>query len=159
MSTPKVKEVKKKEDKFSPYDWVSARDKIVGAPVYELTLLLRSDMSAQDIKVFFERLFARFTEFEMSLKSLDYWGLRNLKYRIKKNKKSHFYCIRFVCENGKTKDLDRILSINTSVLRFLIMRLRRMPDFKSPMLLNLQNDISEGIVVYDEAYLVEAPGV
>ena len=67
-------------------------------------------------------------------KKREYWGLRALAYRIKKNRKGHY--IMFNMETGPEalSEYERILGLNEDVLRFLNIRIDEVPEGPSIMM-------------------------
>ncbi|MBL0725811.1 MAG: 30S ribosomal protein S6 [Alphaproteobacteria bacterium] len=148
-----VKNNKKKKE-LNIYNRVDIRHKVNNKPCYELVFLLRSDMSSEDAIAMFEKIKAKIFSLQGYTQDVSYWGLRSLKYKIKRMKKAHFYCLHFTGSSGIYEDLGRFLRNNASVLRFINIRIHSLPTEKSPILVNLEKDVSDGIVVYDEKYIV-----
>ena len=69
-----------------------------------------------------------------SIKKREYWGLRSLAYRIKKNRKGHY--IMFNMETGPEalREYERILGLNEDVLRFLNLNIEEIEEGPSIMM-------------------------
>ena len=69
-----------------------------------------------------------------SIKKREYWGLRALAYRIKKNRKGHY--VMFNMETGPEalREYERIMGLNEDVLRFLNIRIERVLEGPSNMM-------------------------
>src|SRR5262249_23742102 len=52
----------------------------------------------------------------------EYWGLRTLAYRIKKNRKGHYVLLNLNSPANAIVELERQLKINEDVLRFITVR-------------------------------------
>ena len=50
------------------------------------------------------------------------WGLKSLAFRIKKNRKAHFTLLNIAAPSEAVVELERTLSLNEDVLRFLTIR-------------------------------------
>ena len=150
----KDKKVKRKKS-ISAYKPLRLIDKIKSERCYEVTFLLRNDISYQDAMSIVKDLFSKISEMGGSVKKCEYWGLRNLRYKIKKSKRAHFYCLHFTGGSAELNtEIERIFRINSSFLRGIVIAIQFIPDSKSPMILDLEDDIKDGIVVYNEKYIV-----
>ena len=139
---------------LNPYKRVRIVDKIGNEPVYELVFLLRSDMSSEDVSTLFGKIKSRIADKGGVVKDVSYWGLRSLRYRIKRMKKAHFYCAHFTGSRELCVDIDKFLRNNANILRFLNIRLQFLSAEKPAIMVNLEKDISDGAVVYDEKYII-----
>ena len=70
----------------------------------------------------------------------EYWGLRNLAYRIKKNRKGHYSLLAIDAPSPAVKEMERQLSINEDVLRFLTLRVEHLDLELSPVLARRDRD-------------------
>jgi small subunit ribosomal protein S6 len=52
----------------------------------------------------------------------EYWGLRGLAYRIKKNRKGHYVLLNINAPAGAVVELERQLKINEDVLRYITVK-------------------------------------
>ena len=64
----------------------------------------------------------------------EYWGLRNLTYRIKKNRKGHYALINIEAPAPVVHELERRLRINEDVMRFKTIRVEAPDEEPSPIL-------------------------
>jgi len=56
-----------------------------------------------------------------SITEVDKWGVKTLAYDIKKESKGYY--IRFLIEKGETKGLEKDLSFDDKILRYIIVRI------------------------------------
>jgi len=54
-----------------------------------------------------------------SIKKREYWGLRSLAYRIKKNRKGHYILLNFETNSKTLKEFERVMGLNEDILRFM----------------------------------------
>src|SRR3546814_20868571 len=64
------------------------------------------------------------------------WGLRNLSYRIKKNKKGHYVLLNISASGGAIAELERNMRIHEDLLRYLTVRVEALEEGPSAMMLN-----------------------
>src|ERR1700748_3825717 len=89
---------------------------------YEHVVIARQDISPQQAEALNEQLKALLEEHGGHIAKIEYWGLRNLTYRIKKNRKGHYSLLAIDAEAPAVKEMERQLSINEDVLRTLTIR-------------------------------------
>ena len=72
---------------------------------YELVLLARPDASDEDIKMALQTLKDIIVSNNNSVVYAEYWGLRDLAYKINKNSAAHYYMLQFT----STEDVNNML--------------------------------------------------
>ncbi len=58
------------------------------------------------------------------VKKREYWGLRNLAYRMRKNRKGHYVLFNIDAPSAAIAELERTMRITEDVLRYLTIRRR-----------------------------------
>ena len=101
---------------------------------YEHVLIARQDISAQQAEQLNEELKALIEGQGGHIAKIEYWGLRNLTYRIKKNRKGHYSLLAIDAPAAAVKEMERQLSINEDVLRYLTVRVEELDLDLSPVL-------------------------
>ncbi len=91
-------------------------------PLYESTFIARPDISAQQV----EDLAGQFQELVRGtggeVPRAEYWGLRGLTYRIKKNRKGHYFFMHIDAQSDAIQEMERTMRINEDVIRYLTIR-------------------------------------
>ena len=108
--------------------------------LYEHVLIARQDISAQQAEALNDHLKALLEEQGGKVAKIEYWGLRNLAYRIKKNRKGHYSLLAIDAPAGAVKEMERQLSINEDVLRFLTVKVEDLDLELSPILARRDRD-------------------
>ncbi|HVM99671.1 MAG TPA: 30S ribosomal protein S6 [Caulobacteraceae bacterium] len=101
---------------------------------YEHVLILRQDISPQQAETLNEELKTLIEGLGGHIAKIEYWGLRNLMYRIKKNRKGHYSLLAIDAPSDAVKEMERQLSINEDVLRYLTLRVDHLDLELSPVL-------------------------
>ena len=93
--------------------------------LYEHTIVARQDVSPTQLKQIEEKYSKIVEKLEGSIVKLENWGLLNLSYLIKKNKKGNY--IHFKLEaNGKIiSELEKNEKIDKNLLRYLTVKVKK----------------------------------
>lgn len=90
--------------------------------LYEHIVIARQDISQQQAEALNETIKSQIEGAGGTVAKTEYWGLRQLAYKIKKNRKGHYTLFALDCEPAVIKEVERQLSINEDVLRILTLR-------------------------------------
>src|SRR5215510_9827891 len=90
--------------------------------LYEHMLIARQDISAQAVDALATHLKTIVETEGGKVEKQEYWGLRTLAFRIKKNRKGHYVLLNLNSPAKAIFELERQLKINEDVLRFLTVR-------------------------------------
>ncbi len=101
---------------------------------YESTFIARQDMSKQDVAGLAERFSAIVREHGGEILKNEYWGLRNLTYRINKSRKGHYTMLAISANAAAISELNRNLRISEDVVRSLTVRVDEIEEGPSIML-------------------------
>ena len=87
---------------------------------YEIMYILRSTLEESDRKAEIEKLAKLLTSNGAIVSKTDEWGLKDLAYEIKKEKKGYYVVLKVEAEPAALKEFDRLTKIDNNVLRYLI---------------------------------------
>ena len=90
--------------------------------LYEHMLIARQDISAQAVDALATHLKTIIETEGGKVEKQEYWGLRTLAYRIKKNRKGHYVLLNLNAPANAIFELERQLKINEDVLRYLTVK-------------------------------------
>ena len=108
--------------------------------LYEHVLIARQDISPQQAEQLNEDMKALIESLGGHIAKIEYWGLRNLTYRIKKNRKGHYSLLAIDAPSDAVKEMERQLSINEDVLRYMTIRMEELDLELSPVLARRDRD-------------------
>ncbi|CAN1507722.1 RpsF Ribosomal protein S6 [Caulobacteraceae bacterium] len=111
--------------------------------LYEHVLIARQDISPQQAEQLNEDMKALIESLGGHIAKIEYWGLRNLTYRIKKNRKGHYSLMAIDAPAPAVKEMERQLSINEDVLRYMTIRVEELDLELSPVLARRDRDRSD----------------
>lgn len=104
-------------------------------PFYEHTLIARPDLTSQQAQTLGETIAQLIADQGGKVTKTEYWGLRNLAYRVKKNRKGHYLHFNIDAPAAAIQELERTERINEDVLRYLTVRVDALDDAPSPVML------------------------
>jgi len=90
--------------------------------LYEHLLIARQDISAQQVDALATHLKTIVEGEGGKIEKQEYWGLRGLAYRIKKNRKGHYVLLNINAPATAVIELERQLKINEDVLRYITVK-------------------------------------
>ncbi len=90
--------------------------------LYEHMLIARQDISAQQVDALATHLKTIVESEGGKVEKQEYWGLRSLAYRIKKNRKGHYVLLNINAPSNAIVELERQIKINEDVLRYMTVR-------------------------------------
>ncbi|KAA2214331.1 30S ribosomal protein S6 [Teichococcus oryzae] len=100
-------------------------------PLYETVLIARNDLTQAQVETITDQIASVVTEAGGEIKKREYWGLRGLAYRIKKNRKGHYMLLGLDCPPAAEQEVARQLGLNEDVLRHMTIRVEAI-DAEAP---------------------------
>lgn len=105
-------------------------------PYYESVFIARPDISAAQVEALTESMSAIVVEGGGSVAQTEYWGLKSLAYRIKKNRKGHYTMLALDAPAAAVKEFERNMRLNEDVLRLMTIRVDELESEPSVMMRN-----------------------
>lgn len=99
--------------------------------LYETVLIARQDVSSTQVESMTDEFAAIIETAGGSIKKREYWGLRTLAYRIKKNRKGHYVLLNLETTPETLKEFERIMGLNEDVLRFMTIAIEEVDEAPS----------------------------
>jgi len=113
-------------------------------PLYEHVFLARQDVSAQQVEKLMETYQSIIKDNGGSIGKTEYWGLKNLAYRIKKKRKAHYALMNIDAPHEAVAEMERQMSIEPDVIRYLTLRVDELDDSPSAMMKRQDRDDRRG---------------
>jgi small subunit ribosomal protein S6 len=86
-------------------------------PLYETVFIARQDLVADDVDALAGKLSKIITDGKGKIVSKEYWGLRNLAYKVKKNLRGHYILLNIDSEYPAVAELKRVMSFNEDIIK------------------------------------------
>jgi len=109
-------------------------------PLYECVLIARNDVTQQQVEGVADNIATQLEAEEGAVKKREYWGLRGLAYRIKKNRKGHYMLLGLDAKPAFITEMERQLSLNEDILRFMTVRVDEIEEAPSAILSRKSDD-------------------
>jgi small subunit ribosomal protein S6 len=108
--------------------------------LYEHVFVARQDISPAQVEALSDELQTIVREHGGEIKKTEYWGLRNLQYKIKKNRKGHYSLLNIDSPADAVVELERQLRIKEDILRFMTIRVQEHDEEPSPVMSRRDRD-------------------
>ena len=105
-------------------------------PLYENVFIARQDISGAQVDALSDSFTQLIAEHGGEIKKREYWGLRNLAYRMNTNRKGHYVLFNIDAPPAAIAELERTMRINEDVLRYLTLRVDKHEEGPSPVMQN-----------------------
>ena len=105
-------------------------------PYYESVFIARPDISAAQVDGLVETFEKAIAGGGGSIQKKEYWGLRNLAYRIKKNRKGHYMLMNIDAPADAVAEMERQMRINEDVMRHMTLRVDELEEGPSVIIQN-----------------------
>lgn len=103
-------------------------------PKYEHVYLARQDVTAQQVETMTAQFKSIVEEHGGSVAKIEYWGVKSLAYRIRKNRKAHFSLLNIEAPPAAIAEIERQMGINEDIVRFMTIRVDAFEDGPSAMM-------------------------
>ena len=97
-------------------------------PLYENVFIARQDISGAQVDALADTFTQLVADNGGEVKKREYWGLRNLMYRMRKNRKGHYVLMNLSAPPAAVAELERTMRINEDVIRYLTIRVDELED-------------------------------
>lgn len=97
-------------------------------PLYEHVFIARRDISSQQVDNLTESLTTIIKDGGGNVTKTEYWGLRNLAYRIKKNRKGHYVLMNIDSPYPPVAEMERVMGLNEDIIRTMTIRVDELEE-------------------------------
>ena len=113
-------------------------------PMYEHVFLARQDLANAQVEAMSEAFIKIITDGNGRVAKNEYWGLRSIAYRIKKNRKAHYVMFNIDAPPAAIAELERQVGLSEDILRFMTVRVDAMEEGPSAMMRRNESREREG---------------
>jgi small subunit ribosomal protein S6 len=108
--------------------------------LYEHIFIARQDISAQQVEGLVDLAQAVLEENGGKITKNEYWGLKSLAYRVKKNRKGHYTLLNIEADHAAVAELERRIGLNDDIIRHMTLRVDEHETDESVQMRNKNRD-------------------
>jgi len=112
--------------------------------LYEHIFLARQDVSPTQVEELTTAFTDLITQGGGKVTKNEYWGLKSLSYRIKKNRKAHYTLLNIDAPHAAVAEMERQQGLNEDILRFMTIRVDELEEGPSAMMQKRDRDDDRG---------------
>ena len=102
--------------------------------LYESVFIARQDVSATQVDSLTDSFEKIIVDNGGSVERREYWGLRTLAYRVKKNRKGHYVMFNMDAPSDAVQEMERNMRLNEDILRYMTIKIEGMREDASPIM-------------------------
>ena len=119
--------------------------------LYESVIIGRQDLTPGQFETLLEKFIAVIQSFKGEIKKRENWGIRNLAYKINKNRKGHYMLLNIDGPPEAIKEYERLMRLDEDIIRFLTIKIKSINEKPSPLMVN-NSDRSKNETTKDENF-------
>jgi small subunit ribosomal protein S6 len=108
--------------------------------LYEHVYLARQDLSQQQVDELTAQYKGVIEQLGGKIAKVEYWGVKSLTYRIRKNRKAHFTLLNIDAPPAALAEVERQQHISEDVLRAMTVRVEELEEGPSAMMRKVDRD-------------------
>ncbi len=117
--------------------------------LYESVIIGRQDLTPGQFETLLEKFIAIIQSFEGKIVKRENWGVRNLAYKINKNRKGHYMLLNIDGPPEAIQEYERLMRLDEDIIRFLTIKIKSINHKPSPLMVN-KSDRSKNESIADE---------
>ena len=119
--------------------------------LYESVIIGRQDLTPGQFETLLDKFISVIQSFKGEIKKRENWGIRNLAYKINKNRKGHYTLLNIDGPPEAIQEYERLMRLDEDVIRFLTIKIKSVNEKPSPLMAN-KPDRSKNETVTDENF-------
>ena len=104
--------------------------------LYESVIIGRQDLTPGQFETLLEKFIEVIQSFKGEIKKRENWGIRNLAYKINKNRKGHYTLLNIDGPPEAIQEYERLMRLDEDVIRFLTIKIKSVNEKPSPLMVN-----------------------
>ena len=124
--------------------------------LYESVIIGRQDLTSSQFEVLIEKFITVIESFKGKIKKKENWGLRNLAYKINKNRKGHYILLNIDAKSEAILEYERLMRLDEDIIRFLTIKINSIDENPSPLMTN-KSDKQRNEAMIDDSDLTINP--
>ena len=116
--------------------------------LYESVIIGRQDLTTSQFETIVNEFISVIESLKGTIQKKESWGLRNLAYKINKNRKGHYMLLNIDGPADAIVEYERLMRLHEDIIRFLTMRIKSVDEKPSPLMSN-KNDRQKNVSAVD----------
>ena len=116
--------------------------------LYESVIIGRQDLTTSQFETIVNEFISVIVSLKGTIQKKESWGLRNLAYKINKNRKGHYMLLNIDGPADAIVEYERLMRLHEDIIRFLTMRIKSVDEKPSPLISN-KNDRQKNVSADD----------
>ena len=116
--------------------------------LYESVIIGRQDLTTSQFETIINEFISVIESLKGTIQKKESWGLRNLAYKINKNRKGHYMLLNIDGPADAIVEYERLMRLHEDIIRFLTMRIKAVDEKPSPLMSN-KNDRQKNVSADD----------
>ena len=104
--------------------------------LYESVIIGRQDLTPSQFETIIEKFISVIELLKGKIKKKESWGLRNLAYKINKNRKGHYILLNIDGPPDAIVEYERLMRIDEDIIRFMTVKIKFIDEKPSPLIAN-----------------------
>ena len=104
--------------------------------LYESVIIGRQDLTNSQFETLIDEFTSVIKSHDGEIKKTEYWGIRNLAYKINKNRKAHYYMLNISSSPETISEYERLLGLHEDIIRFLTVKIDKIDENPSLLMNN-----------------------
>ena len=104
--------------------------------LYESVIIGRQDLTPSQFETITDEFISIIESLKGTIRKKENWGLRNLAYKINKNRKGHYMLLNIDGPADAIVEYERLMRLHEDIIRFLTMRVKSVDEKPSPLMSN-----------------------
>jgi small subunit ribosomal protein S6 len=104
--------------------------------LYESVIIGRQDLTPGQFETLLEKFIEVIQSFKGEIKKRENWGIRNLAYKINKNRKGHYMLLNIDGPPEAIQEYERLMRLDEDIIRFLTIKIKSIDEKPSPLFVN-----------------------
>ena len=114
--------------------------------LYESVIIGRQDLTPNQFEELIDEFIKIIESYKGVIKKRENWGLRNLAYKINKNRKGHYVLLNIDSSSEAIVEYERLMRLNEDIIRFLTIRISSVDEKSSPLMNNKSDRYKSEVV-------------
>ena len=123
--------------------------------LYESVIIGRQDLTPSQFETIVNEFISVIESLKGTIQKQESWGLRNLAYKINKNRKGHYMLLNIDGPADAIVEYERLMRLHEDIIRFLTMRIKSV-DEKPSSLMSNKNDRQKNLSADNTSVTKEA---